>query len=167
MSGQEHRRDQTAEAIVALLITSDTRTPETDETGKRATELLEEAGHRVAAYVIVENNAEKIRGAFKGFMGDDRIQVIITSGGTGIGSKDKTVDAVSATFEKEIEGFGELFRRLSYEEIGVASMMSSATAGVAEGKLVFCLPGSKGAVETALRQIILPGLGHMLWELNR
>ena len=164
---QEHRRDQKANAVVALMITSDTRTPETDETGKRAIELLESEGHSVAAYAIVKNDGEKIGETLEGFLAHERIQVIITSGGTGIGVKDKTVDAVSVKFEKRIEGFGELFRRLSFDEIGVASLMSRATAGIAGGKLVFCLPGSKGAMETALKEIILPAIGHMLWELSR
>jgi len=164
---QEHRRDQEVNAVVALIITSDTRTPETDETGKRAIKILEGAGHSVAAYVIVKNDRGKIVEALEGFLADERIQVIITSGGTGIGVKDKTVDAVSGKFEKRIEGFGELFRRLSFDEIGIASMMSRATAGIARGKLIFCLPGSKGAMETALKDIILPAIGHMLWELSR
>jgi len=163
----EHRRDQKAEAAVALMITSDTRTPENDETGKTAMRLLKEEGHRVAAYVIVENDATKIGEAFKGFTNDEMIQVIITSGGTGISTKDKTVDAVSGLFDKELPGFGELFRRLSFEEIGEAAMFSRATAGVIGRKLVFCLPGSRGAMGTALKKIILPGLGHMLWEVNR
>jgi len=164
---QEHRRDQEVNAVVALIITSDTRTPETDETGKRAIKILEGAGHSVAAYVIVKNDRGKIVEALEGFLADERIQVIITSGGTGIGVKDKTVDAVSGKFEKRIKGFGELFRRLSFDEIGIASMMSRATAGIARGKLIFCLPGSKGAMETALKDIILPAIGHMLWELSR
>lgn len=164
---QEHRRDQAANAVVALMITSDTRTPDTDETGKRAVELLERAGHNISAYVIVKNDEEKIVKTLEGFLADGRIQVIVTSGGTGIGAKDKTVDAISGKFEKHIDGFGELFRRLSFDEIGVASMISRATAGIAQGKLVFCLPGSKGAMETALKEIILPAVGHMLWELSR
>ncbi len=164
---QEHRRDQEANAVVALMITSDTRTLETDETGKRAIEILKGAGHSVAAYVIVKNDGGKIGEALEGFLTDERIQVIITSGGTGIGAKDKTVDAVSGKFEKRVEGFGELFRRLSFDEIGVASMMSRATAGIAGGRLIFCLPGSKRAMETALINIILPSIGHMLWELSR
>ena len=163
----EHRRDQKAEAVVALMITSDTRTPENDETGKTAIKLLEEAGHTVAAYIIVENDASKIAEAFNGFANDERIQVVITSGGTGIGSKDMTVDTVSPLFDKELPGFGELFRRFSFDEIGEAAMFSRATAGVVGRKLVFCLPGSRGAMKTALNKIILPGLGHMLWEVNR
>ena len=163
----EHRRDQKAEAVVALMITSDTRTPENDETGKTAIQLLEGAGHHVAAYVIVENDTAKIEETFRGFTNDGRTQVIITSGGTGISSRDKTVDAVSGLLDKEIPGFGELFRRLSFDEIGEAAMFSRATAGIVGRKLVFCLPGSKGAMGTALKKIILPGLGHMLWEVNR
>lgn len=163
----EHRRDQKAEAAVALMITSDTRTPENDETGKTAMRLLEEEGHSVVAYVIVENDAIRIKETFEGFTKDEMIQVIITSGGTGISSKDKTVDTVSGLFDKELPGFGELFRRLSFEEIGEAAMFSRATAGVIGRKLVFCLPGSRGAMGTALKKIILPGLGHMLWEVNR
>ncbi len=163
----EHRRDQKIEAAVALMVTSDSRTIETDETGKTAVRLLEAAGHRVTAHIIVPNDAERIHEAYTGFLGDPEVQVIITSGGTGISSRDKTVSAVSATFEKPIPGFGEVFRRLSFDEIGHAAMFSRATAGTAQGKLVFCLPGSRGAMVTALEKIILPSLGHMLWELNR
>ncbi len=163
----EHRRDQKVEAVIALMVTSDTRTLETDETGKKALHLLEEEGHKVAEHIVVGNDTARIREAFEGFLEDDRIQVIITSGGTGVGMRDKTVDAVSGYFDKKLEGFGELFRRLSYEEIGVAAMISRAVAGVADGKLIFCLPGSSGAMETALKRIILPALGHMLWELKR
>lgn len=163
----EHRRDQKVEASVALIITSDTRTLDTDETGKRAVHLLEDAGHKVVAHVIVKNNADRIIETFEAFKADDNIQVIITSGGTGIGVKDVTVDAVTGQFDKRLQGFGELFRRLSYDEIGIAAAMSRATAGIAAGKIVFCLPGSKGAMSTALEKIILPSLGHMIWELNR
>ena len=163
----EHRRDQEAEAVCALLVTSDTRRPETDETGRSAIRLLEDAGHSIAAYMIVRNDTSQIREALKRFLNDGRIQVVITSGGTGIGASDKTVDAVYALLEKRIDGFGELFRRLSYEEIGEAALISRATAGVARGKLVFCLPGSRSAMELGLRRIILPALGHMLWELSR
>lgn len=167
MKMREHRRDQRAEATCALLVTSDTRRPETDETGRTAIRLLEEAGHWVAAYMIVGNDAAQIREAVEGLLDDAKIQVVITSGGTGIGPKDKTVDAVAALMEKRMEGFGELFRRLSYEEVGHAALISRATAGVARGKLIFCLPGSRNAMELGLRRIILPALGHMLWEVNR
>jgi molybdenum cofactor biosynthesis protein B len=163
----EHRRDQEVQARIALMITSDSRTPETDETGKTAMKLLEEAGHVIAAYTIVKNDSGKIAEVFEAFRDDGDVQVIITSGGTGIGVKDKTVDTVTGRFDRRLEGFGELFRRLSFDDIGIAAMISRATAGVSGEKIVFCLPGSKGAMEMALTEIIIPALGHMIWELNR
>jgi molybdenum cofactor biosynthesis protein B len=163
----EHRRDQMVEASFGLIVTSDSRTPETDETGRLAMRLLEEAGHTVKAYAIVENDGEKILAALRGILGNDAIQAVITSGGTGIGVKDRTVDAALSLFDRELPGFGELFRRLSQEEIGSAAALSRATAGIAGGKPVFCLPGSRGAMRLALESIILPVIGHMIWELNR
>ena len=161
-----HPRDQQIEADFALLVTSDSRKLEDDHTGSLAVTMLEESGHNVVRRDIVPNDPEKIKQWLtEAIMGE--AQVIITSGGTGIGPRDKTVDAVSALLERRIEGFGELFRRLSYEEVGDAAIISRATAGVARGKLVFCLPGSRGAMELGLRRIVLPGLGHMLWELSR
>jgi molybdenum cofactor biosynthesis protein B len=163
----EHCRDQEAQARIALMITSNTRTPETDETGKTAIKLLEKAGHEIVVYTLVKNDTGKIRRAFEAFRDDKGVQVIITSGGTGIGVKDKTVDAITGHFDRRLEGFGELFRRLSFDDIGIAAMISRAIAGVSGGKIVFCLPGSRSAMELALTEIIIPGLGHMLWELNR
>jgi molybdenum cofactor biosynthesis protein B len=148
------------------MITSDTRTPENDETGKIAMNLLK-GEHKISSYVIVKNDIKQIHETFMTFLNDIGIQVIITSGGTGISSKDKTVDEISSHFEKELPGFGELFRMHSYNEIGEAAMYSRATAGTVGGKIVFCLPGSKGAMEMALTRLILPGLGHMLWEVSR
>jgi molybdenum cofactor biosynthesis protein B len=164
---EEHRRDQRVRANCAVIVTSDKRGPETDETGREAMRILEEEGHRVEAYMILRNNVEEIRRAVSELMDRDDLQVIITSGGTGISSRDNTIEAVGPIIEKHIEGFGELFRRLSYEEIGGAAMLSRATAGVARGKLIICLPGSKGAVELGLRRILLPALGHILWEASR
>lgn len=164
---QEHRRDQEIKAAFALIVTSDTRTEETDETGKAAIRLLEEAGHTVPAYLIVPNDAEEIREAVSGILEDDEVRVLITSGGTGVSPRDRTVDTVAELLERRLPGFGEHFRRLSYDEIGVPSIMSRALAGTAMGKLVFCLPGSRGAMRTALNEIILPGIGHWLWEMSR
>jgi len=100
-------------------------------------------------------------------VGHPEVRVIVTSGGTGIGAKDKTVDVAQPMFDKALPGFGEHFRRLSFDDVGLPGVWSRASAGVCRGKLVFCLPGSRGAVGTALKKIILPGLGHMLWELDR
>ena len=162
-----HPRDQKTKAKFALIITSDTRTKEDDNTGKTAMRLLQENDHEIELYEIIPNNADRIKEIVYKVLKIPSIQVIVTSGGTGIGQKDKTVDTVSQLFEKELKGFGEHFRRLSYDEIGLPGVMSRATAGVTNGKLIFCLPGSTGAMKTALNQIIIPGVGHMLWELNR
>ena len=163
----EHRRDQKVNANIALIITSNTRTINTDETGKLAIELLEKEGHEVSSYVIVPNEENNITEAYDESLRSEKIQVIITSGGTGISILDKTVDTISTTFEKEMPGFGELFRRLSFDEIGPSSTFSRSTAGLKNGKLVYCLPGSKGAMRTALKKIILPTIGHLIWEVNR
>ncbi len=162
-----HPRDQKVTAKFALLVTSDSRTPETDETGKLAKKILGEAGHEVPMYDIVPNDADKIRNWLLESIQTDEVQIIITSGGTGIGSVDMTVDVARTLFEKELPGFGEHFRRLSYDEVGIPGIMSRSTSGVVKKKLIFCLPGSRGAMRTALNEIILPGVGHMLWELNR
>ncbi|MBS7620173.1 MogA/MoaB family molybdenum cofactor biosynthesis protein [Candidatus Bathyarchaeota archaeon] len=164
---EEHRRDQEEKAKVALLVTSDVRIPETDDSGKIAIQILEEAGHRVVAYMILKNDAEQIKEALRNLLTDKVINVIITSGGTGVSQKDVTVDAACSLMEKRVEGFGEFFRRLSHEQIGEAAILSRATAGVAAKKLIFCLPGSKNAISLGLRKAILPILGHMLWEVNR
>ena len=141
---KDHPRDQETKTFFALLVTSDTRTIETDETGRMAKILIEEAGHRVILYDLVPNDASKIGGWIK-----------------------KSLDSRDVRVIKTLPGFGELFRRLSYDEVGLPGVWSRSTAGVAGDKLIFCLPGSKGAVRTALEKIILPGIGHMLWELDR
>jgi len=167
VSHDHHPRDQKVSTSFAVLVTSDSRTPETDETGKLAKKLLSEAGHLVSEYGIVPNDSGKIKDWLKDVIENSETQIIITSGGTGIGSVDKTVDTARGLFEKELPGFGEHFRRLSYEEVGTAGLMSRSTAGIVNKKIIFCLPGSRGAMRTALNEIILPGVGHMLWELNR
>jgi molybdenum cofactor biosynthesis protein B len=163
----EHPTSKKAPTTFALIVTSDTRTEREDETGRIAVSLIEGDGHSVASHIIVSNNEDKIRVEIEKLLYDDAVEVIVTSGGTGIGSKDKTVAAVAPLLEKEIPGFGELFRRISYDEVGGAAIMSRASAGVANGKLIFCLPGSRNAVKVALTKIILPNVGHMQWELNR
>jgi molybdenum cofactor biosynthesis protein B len=163
----EHPTDKKVPTIFALVVTSDTRTERDDETGRIAVGLIEGDGHTVASHSIVPNNDEKIRIEVEKLLYDNSIKVIVTSGGTGIGLKDRTVAAVKPLLEKEMPGFGELFRRISYDEIGGAAIMSRATAGVAKGKLIFCLPGSRNAMKVALTKIILPNVGHMQWEINR
>jgi molybdenum cofactor biosynthesis protein B len=163
----EHNLRQFVRANFAVIIISDTRDEKTDESGKIAKELITNAGHEVKAYQIIANDKMQIRNTMKDLLKNPRVNVIVTSGGTGISKGDITTDTLIALFEKKIEGFGELFRKLSYEEIGEAAMISRATAGATSGKLVFCLPGSKNAVKLALTKLILPGLGHMIKEANR
>jgi molybdenum cofactor biosynthesis protein B len=163
----EHREMIKEHAGCAVLVTSDTRNEKTDETGRNAVRLLEEAGHRVHAYEFVGNEKRAIQEAVRSLLSDERIDIVITSGGTGISSKDRTIEAVTELLEKRIEGFGELFRRLSYDEIGGAAILSRAVAGAVGTKLVFSLPGSRGAVELGLKKVLLPVLGHLLWEVNR
>jgi molybdenum cofactor biosynthesis protein B len=163
----EHPTHKKAPTTFALIVTSDTRTEREDETGRIAVDLIEADGHRVVHHTIIPNDAEKIKAEVQRMLLDDSVAVVVTSGGTGIGSKDKTVAAVAPLFEKEMVGFGELFRRISYDEIGGAAIMSRATASVAHGKLIFCLPGSRNAMKVALTKIILPNVGHMQWELSR
>lgn len=161
-----HPRDQKTTTSIALLITSDTRTLDEDETGQVAIELLESEGHKIICRDIIPNDPQKITHWLMESI-EGKARVIITSGGTGIGKVDVTVDSATRLFDKEITGFGEHFRRLSYDEVGIPGLISRAAAGVSGKKLIFCLPGSKEAVKMALTEIILPGLGHMLWELDR
>lgn len=163
----EHELHQKVKANFAIIIVSDTRDEKTDESGKIARELVTSEGHHVLAYKIISNNKTQIQTTAIEMLQNPKTNVIITSGGTGISKRDITVDAVSELLEKKIEGFGELFRKLSYEEVGEAAMISRAIAGTVNGKLVFCLPGSKNAVKLALGKLILPGLGHILKEANR
>ena len=163
----EHPTSKKTPTTFGLIVTSDTRTEHEDETGKIAIDLIEGDNHKVASHTLVPNNEEKIRAEVERLLYNDSVAVIVTSGGTGIGVKDRTVAAVTPLMEKEMPGFGELFRRISYEEVGGAAIMSRATAGVARGKLIFCLPGSRNAMKVALTKIILPNVGHMQWELNR
>ncbi|MFW9788908.1 MAG: molybdenum cofactor biosynthesis protein B [Candidatus Thorarchaeota archaeon] len=163
----EHRRDQKISTGIAVLIVSDSRTKDTDKSGKIAIELLEAEDHKVLAYDIVKNDAQEIEDAIKVYLDNPEIRVILTSGGTGVSSKDLTVTTVSKMFDEVLPGFGEHFRRISHEEIGVAGIFSRSTAGLIGKKVTFCLPGSKNAVKTALTKIILPGIGHLLWEVDR
>lgn len=163
----EHRRDQRVEAGFAVLIVSDSRTKETDKSGKIAIELLEAEGHKTIAYDIVKNDSQAIGEAVRVYAANPDIRVILTSGGTGVSSKDLTVTTVAPMFDETLPGFGEYFRKLSFDEIGIAGIFSRSTAGLIENKVTFCLPGSKNAVRTALTKIILPGIGHLLWEVDR
>jgi molybdenum cofactor biosynthesis protein B len=157
---------QTAAAVRAAVITvSDTRTEGDDTSGRRIRELLAAAGHHVAAYRIVRDEPPAIAallGELTGTRGAAAVDAVILNGGTGLAPRDTTFEAVQRLLDKEIPGFGELFRALSYADIGAAAMLSRATAGVARGTIVVSLPGSTGAVELAMTKLVLPELGHMV-----
>ena len=143
---------------VAVVTVSDTRTQATDESGPLAVQLLSSAGHRVVDRRIVVDDRDRISATFRELVGRAEVQVVVATGGTGVTARDVTPEALSDVQSKEIVGFGELFRALSFEQIGASTIQSRACAGVCSAKLVFVLPGSKGAVRLALEKIVLPQL---------
>ena len=168
MSSDVHRQAAVGQGSVPLAIVtvSDTRTPETDVSGQLIRTLAEAAGHTVVAYRIVKDEPDEVLRALEDFAGS-AARLIIFDGGTGIGRRDRTYDVISRVIEKPLPGFGELFRMLSYEQVGAAAMLSRATAGVYRDKVVFSTPGSPNAVELALEKLILPEMQHLAWELVR
>jgi molybdenum cofactor biosynthesis protein B len=167
MAVHEHRAKGREHAGCVVLTVSDTRTEATDASGKRLKELLSAAGHRTVFYAIVPDDPERIRQALQPLLADEAVHAIFVTGGTGIARRDTTFEAMRSLFEKEIEGFGELFRMLSYQEIGAAAMLSRASAGVVAGKVLFSMPGSTAAVELAIGKLVLPELGHVLHLLEQ
>ena len=165
MGVDEHRAAAVAAVTCAVLTISDTRTPETDTSGRAIAALLENAGHVVARREILRDEPDQVRAAVQADLG--AVDAIVTTGGTGITSRDSTYEAIAALFEKRLDGFGELFRALSYQEIGSAAMMTRAAAGVARRTVIFMLPGSENAVRVAMTKLILPELGHVIRELRR
>ena len=161
MSHQEHRQQAAGSLRCAVITVSDTRTTDTDTSGRLMQEALTEAGHVIHAYCIVKDESDEIRRLLKHHIQDAETDAILLSGGTGLSARDGTYEVVRDSLEKELTGFGELFRYLSYEEIGAAAMMSRATAGVARGTVIVSMPGSSAAVRLAMEKLILPELSHM------
>jgi molybdenum cofactor biosynthesis protein B len=166
MGVHEHRAERTTPVGCAVLTISDTRTESDDKSGARARELILAAGHEVVSYGIVPDDPGRIREALQPLFTNPSVRAIFLSGGTGIAPRDTTFEAVQSLFEKRIEGFGELFRMLSFHEIGAAAMLSRATAGIVAGKVLFSMPGSTAAVELAMQKLALPELGHALHLLE-
>jgi len=160
-SHAHHRHASTAVAC-AVVTVSDTRTPESDVSGTRIRTALEGAGHRVVSYAILPDEPVRIREHVEGALGDPGVRAVIVNGGTGIAPRDTTYEALTSLFEKRLEGFGELFRMLSWEQVGSAAMLSRAAAGVARGKILVSLPGSPDAVGLAMDRLLVPELGHMV-----
>lgn len=150
-----------------MLTVSDTRTAATDASGRAIRELLVGAGHRVTAHAIVGDEPAEVTARVRTWIADDRTDVVVTTGGTGISSRDGTYEAIAGLFDKRLDGFGELFRMLSYEDIGPAAMLSRAAAGVAGRTAIFVLPGSERAVRLAMTRLLLPELGHIVQQLRK
>lgn len=167
MSVDEHKATAPRHIRCFVLTVSDTRTEETDTGGRAIVGLLEHAGHVVSGRRIVRDEPDDVRAIVQAQLASAEVDAVITTGGTGITSRDRTYEAVTALFDKTLDGFGELFRMLSYHDIGPAAMLSRACAGAARGKIVILLPGSEKAVRLAMDKLVVPELGHMVRELNR
>jgi molybdopterin adenylyltransferase len=167
MSHLDHKATSPATVRCYVLTISDTRQPSNDTSGRAIAELLETNGHEVAGRSIVKDDPDAIRSTLLKQLHESSAQVIITTGGTGITSRDSTYEVVCNLLDKRLEGFGELFRMLSYEEIGASAMMSRACAGTAQGKIIVSLPGSENAVRLGMNKLLLPELGHLVRELSR
>lgn len=157
----------TARLAVAVLTVSDTRTPDTDASGREAIRILEAAGHAIFDYRIVPDEPEAVAERVGIWLADPACDAVITDGGTGISPRDRTVEALARLVERPLPGFGELFRMLSWREIGSASMLSGALGGVARGKPLFALPGSTAAVRLGLEALVVPELPHLVAELRK
>ena len=150
-----------------VITCSDTRTPETDTSGALIMNTLREQGHMIAAYHVVKDEPSAIRKLIKQGAKNRQVQAIIVNGGTGISRRDSTFEAIDALLEKRLAGFGEIFRYLSYQDIGSAAIMSRATAGLYKGTIVISIPGSEKAALLAMDKLILKELGHMVREMSK
>lgn len=155
---QKHKDHAPASVKCGVITISDSRTSETDDSGKLIRDLLLGSGHTILFHVIVKDDAKQILDAVE--QASWTCEAILTNGGTGLARRDVTISALLPVFEKTLPGFGELFRSLSFKEIGSAAMLSGAIGGVYHGRLVFCLPGSPDACRLALKDLIIPELGH-------
>jgi molybdenum cofactor biosynthesis protein B len=168
MSSIEHKLEAPHSVNCKVITISDTRNVEMDKSGNLIKMLLEESGHNVVDYEIVKDEKTLIRSSVLKGCETREIDVVLTNGGTGIAKRDVTIEAVQSVIEKEIPGFGELFRMLSYQEdIGSAAILSRAIAGVSMDTAIFAMPGSSGAVKLAMEKLILPELGHVVREIRK
>ena len=150
-----------------MITCSDTRTAASDTSGYRIMHMLRDAGHTVVFYQLVKDEPSKIKAAIKKAVANKKVQAIIINGGTGIAKRDSTFEAIEGLLEKKLDGFGEVFRYLTYQEIGSPAIMTRATAGTYKGRIIFSTPGSENAVRLAMEKLILPELGHILQQLSK
>lgn len=167
MGHHVHRREAPRQVPTAVLTVSDTRTAGTDSSGRLIRRLLEQAGHSVVEQAILPDEPGLIRRRLRAWSRDPRIRAVVLTGGTGISPRDQTMEALEGLLEKKLEGFGEIFRVLSYRQVGSAAILSRAVAGTYRGRIVFSLPGSEKAVGLAMRKLILPELGHLAFEVSK
>jgi molybdenum cofactor biosynthesis protein B len=163
----EHKSHGPQSIRCFVLTISDTRSEQDDTSGDAIATMLRAAGHQVSGRTIVKDDRDAVRNIVHGQIVSGDIEVVITTGGTGITSRDTTYEAITSLLEKHLEGFGELFRMLSYAEIGAAAMLSRATAGLAHGCIIAALPGSESAVRLAMEKLLIPELGHLIQQANK
>lgn len=166
-SGSRHHVGGDRVLGFALLSVSDTHTEEDDPSGRLARELVTSGGHHVVRHTLVANSVADVRDTLEPWLADPKVEVLVTIGGTGVSSRDLTVNALEAMGGKKLDGFGELYRSLSFQEVGPLALMSRAALYLVQGKPVFALPGSERAVRTALEKLILPAAQHLVAELER
>lgn len=166
MGLEQHRRQGAGSYGFAVVTVSDTRDLASDRGGDYLVESVEGSGHSVASRQIVRDDADEIRAALRAALAQPGVDLILFTGGTGLAPRDVTAATLEAAYETTIPGFGELFRALSYEQIGSATILSRASAGVVDGRIVFALPGSPKALSLAMERIILPEAGHMVGQVR-
>ena len=167
MSHTEHKAHAPRSVRCFVITVSDTRSLDTDASGRAIATLLGAAGHEVCGRLVVKDDPDLVRGAIERQLAQPAVQVIITTGGTGITSRDRTYEVISGLLQKRLDGFGELFRMLSFEQIGPAAMMSRACAGLVSGRIIVSLPGSEAAVRLAMERLLLPELGHLVQQAGK
>ncbi|HEV2294975.1 MAG TPA: MogA/MoaB family molybdenum cofactor biosynthesis protein [Tepidisphaeraceae bacterium] len=168
MAYEQHIQSaQSQVARCAVLTLSDTRTEASDTSGRMIRSLLESHGHVVAHYSVLKDDPALLDEALLVLLGSSGIDAILTNGGTGISRRDQTIDVIEKHLDQPLPGFGELFRMLSWEQIGSGAMLSRAVGGIARGQVIFAMPGSTKAVELAMTRLILPELKHLLGELHK
>jgi molybdopterin adenylyltransferase len=167
MGVSDHKKHAPRSVRVFVVTVSDTRTEADDTSGKAAQEMIVAAGHTVAGYRVLKDEPAEVAGLVRDIADRKLADAVVTSGGTGVSRRDSTYEAVASLLDKRLDGFGELFRMLSYQEIGSAAMLSRAVGGLHRGLVVFATPGSTAAVKLALGKLILPELGHLAFEAHR
>jgi molybdopterin adenylyltransferase len=167
MGVADHKQHAPKSVRVFVITVSDSRTEETDTSGRAAKEMIAAAGHQVAGYRVLKDEPAEVAALIRRVADEKSADVVITSGGTGISSRDSTYEAIDGLLDKRLNGFGEIFRMLSYAEIGSAAMLSRAVGGLYRGLCIFATPGSTAAVRLALEKLILPELGHLSFEVHR